>query len=63
MSAAAEEALAAAWAAHQASPEQLTQLAVDVCGQLGWANVQVGSKGGAKRDGESSRGVAVVMAA
>jgi hypothetical protein len=42
MSAAAEEALVAAWAAHQGSPEQLNQLAVDVCAQLGWANVQVG---------------------
>jgi hypothetical protein len=41
MSAAAEEALGAAWAAHQAAPEQLKQLAVDVCAKLGWANVQV----------------------
>ncbi|WIA11606.1 hypothetical protein OEZ85_011711 [Tetradesmus obliquus] len=40
MSSAAEEALAAAWAAHQGSPEQLMQLAVDVCAQLGWAHVQ-----------------------
>jgi hypothetical protein len=45
MSAAAEEALGAAWAAHQAAPEQLKQLAVDVCAKLGWANVQVRGAG------------------